>query len=180
MMWWVRAIGGWFVLLTVVAFVAVTVAAPRLAGGAAYTVTTGSMRPGLPEGTLIAIRPADPFELGIGDVITYQVASGQAAVVTHRIVGVTYVADGGIAFRTRGDANGGTDPDPVRPVQIRGQLWYALPHVGRLNALVSSGGRPILLYAVGAALLAYAGWMFVSAGRDRRGRRTDDRAEVAS
>ena len=59
-LWWSRAIGGWLVLLVVAAFVATTVAIPRLAGGTAYTVTSGSMRPNLPPGTLIVTRPADP------------------------------------------------------------------------------------------------------------------------
>jgi signal peptidase I len=165
---WARAVGGWLVLLVVAAFVAATVAVPRLTGGTAYTVTSGSMRPTLPPGTLIVTRPADPTALGIGDVITYQAVSGQPAVVTHRIIGVGYAAGGETTFRTRGDANDTADARPVRAVQVRGELWYALPWAGYLNTWVNGRHRSVLVYAVSALLLGYAGWMFVSAARDRR------------
>ena len=167
-LWWARAVGGWLVLLVVAAFVVVTVAIPRLAGGTAYTVTSGSMRPGLPPGTLIVTRPADPAALGIGDVITYQAVSGQPALVTHRIIGVGYAASGELTFRTRGDANGTADAKPVRAVQLRGKLWYALPHLGYLNAWANGRYRPVLVSIASALLITYAGWMFVSAARDRR------------
>jgi signal peptidase len=166
--WWTRAIGGWFVLLVVAAFVVGTVAVPRLAGGAAYTVTSGSMRPTLPPGTLIVTRPADPVVLGIGDVITYQVVSASPAVVTHRIIGVGYAANGEITFRTQGDANDAADARPIRAVQVRGELWYAVPWVGYLNTWVNGRYRSVLVYSASALLLGYAGWMFVSAARDRR------------
>lgn len=179
-LWWSRAIGGWLVLLVVAAFVAATVAVPRLAGGTAYTVTTGSMRPTLPPGTLIVTRPVDPATLGIGGVITYQAVSGRPSVVTHRIVGVGYAANGEITFRTRGDANGTADANPVRAVQVRGSLWYAVPYVGYVNTWVRGSGRSILVFAASAALLGYAGWMFVSGARDRRRRpRPNESAELA-
>ena len=172
---WTRAIGGWLVLLVVAAFVAATVAIPRLAGGTAYTVTSGSMRPALPPGTLIVTRPADPSALGIGDVITYQAVSDRPAVVTHRIIGVGYAANGEITFRTRGDANDAADAEPVRAVQVRGELWYALPYLGYVNTWVTGRTRSVLVYAVSAVLVGYAGWMFVSTARHRR--RTPRRAE---
>ena len=176
-LWWTRAIGGWLVLLVVAAFVAATVAIPRLAGGTAYTVTSGSMRPTMPPGTLIVTRPADPAALGIGDVITYQAVSGRPAVVTHRIIGLGYAANGEITFRTRGDANDTADAEPVRAVQVRGALWYALPYVGYVNTWITGRTRSVLVYAVSAALFGYAGWMFVSSARDRR--RTPRRSEGA-
>jgi signal peptidase len=174
-LWWARAIGGWLVLLVVVAFVAVTVAVPRLTGGTAYTVTSGSMRPSLEVGTLIVTRPVEPSSLGIGDVITFQAVPGRQAVITHRIIGVGYAANGKTTFQTRGDANGAADEKPVQEAQLRGELWYAVPYVGYLNSWVNGSNRPVLLYAVGALLIGYAGWMFVSAARDRRpSRRTED------
>jgi signal peptidase len=180
-LWWARSIGGWLVLLVVAAFVVATVAVPRLTGGTAYTVTSGSMRPTLPPGTLIVTRPADPAALGIGDVITYQLVSGRPAVVTHRIIGVGYAANGEITFRTRGDANDVADDKPVRAVQVRGELWYAVPLVGYLNTWVSGRHRLLLVYVASALLIGYAGWMFVSAVRDRRRPpRRAQRAEVAS
>ncbi len=72
--------------LCLAAVIAVAVVVPRLAGARPYVVLTGSMRPGMPPGTLVVVRPVDPRSIGVGDVITYQVASGEPDVVTHRVV----------------------------------------------------------------------------------------------
>ncbi|WP_235737294.1 S26 family signal peptidase [Nocardioides alcanivorans] len=82
----------WVVATTAVLVVAVVV--PRLAGATPYTVVTGSMRPGLPPGTLAVVRPTPVEEIGIGDVITYQLESGKETVVTHRVVAVGLDATG--------------------------------------------------------------------------------------
>lgn len=168
--WWLRAIGGWCVVLLAVGLVTAAVALPRLAGGTAYTVLTGSMRPSLPPGTLVVTRPVAPETLAIGDVITYQVRSDQPAVVTHRVIALGYAASGEVTVRTRGDANGADDPEQVRAVQIRGRYWYAVPYLGYLNGWVSGSTRVVVLVAAVAGLLLYAMAMFASAARGRRDR----------
>ena len=166
--WWIRTILGYLALLAVVALVALTVVVPRVSGGTAYTVLTGSMLPTLSPGTLIITQRVDASKLMIGDVITFQLAPGEPAVVTHRISAINYAADGGITFRTLGDNNGAGDEKPVEAGQIRGRLWYAVPYAGYLNTWLDGHTRLAVIGAVGAGLLGYAGWMFSSASRDRR------------
>ena len=170
-----RLVLAWVVILGAGGVLVVAVVVPWLAGATPYHVQTGSMRPSLPPGTLVVVEPVDPDEIGIGTVITYQIESGRPEVTTHRVteVGINNVS-GERTFRTKGDANDAVDADPVRPVQVRGRVWYAVPYVGRVNDLVRGPRQLPLLVAVGG-LAGYAAWMFIGAARDkRRGRKQDD------
>jgi signal peptidase I len=159
----------WAVFLVGIAVVAVAVVVPRVAGATPYTVLTGSMQPDLPPGTLVVTRPVAQEDLAIGDVVTYQLRSGEPTVVTHRVVGIGVDGAGDVVYRTQGDANDVSDPLPVRPEQIRGELWYAVPVVGRLGMLLDSDVRRLLVPVVGVGLLAYAGLRLL--GEVRRPRR---------
>lgn len=168
----VRLVLAWLVILVAGAVLLVAVVVPRITGATPYEVQTGSMRPTLTPGTLVVVRPVDPDEIRIGSVITYQLESGQEQVVTHRVTGFGLNnVTGDRTFRTTGDANDAVDPEPVRPVQIRGEVWYAVPFVGRLNDLLT-GRLPVM--AVVAGLLGYAVAMFGGAARDRRTRRAQE------
>jgi len=83
----VRAVS-WVVLLGATALVTLAVLVPRVAGATPYTVLTGSMSPAYPPGTLVVVRPVDLADVRVGDVVTYQLRSGEPAVATHRVVGV--------------------------------------------------------------------------------------------
>lgn len=157
----------WAVVLSSLAALAVAVVVPRLGGATPYAVLTGSMQPTLPPGTLVVVRPVDPEDIGIGTVITYQLESGEAAVVTHRVSEVVRGLDGQVRFRTRGDANQGSDRVLVRPVQVRGAVWYSVPYLGYFNRYVDGDRRHLLTAAAAAALLLYA---VVMVGSDVVGR----------
>lgn len=158
----------WLLLLALVALLAVTVAVPQLAGATPYTVLTGSMQPALPPGTFVAVRPVDTSEIGIGSVITYQLKSGEPEVATHRVVGMSFDRDGEPLFRTKGDANDTADQGWVRPVQVRGEVWYAIPELGRVTLLLNGPWRDWLVKGLAAVLLVYAA---VMVGTDLRPRR---------
>lgn len=148
------------------ALAVVTIAVPKLAGGSTYAVLTGSMRPALPEGSLAVVRPVDPARLGVGDVVTYQLRSGEPATVSHRVVEVAR-GPRGLLLRMQGDANGAPDRAWVRPEQVRGTLWYSVPYVGHVTTAVPPPVRAVLTWVAAVALLAYAGWMFLSAAAAR-------------
>ena len=178
--WWSRAVGSWFVLLAVLLVVAIDVAVPTLTGGTAYTVLSSSMRPTLPPGALVVTRPVRAGDLAIGDVVTYQIRSGEPAVVTHRVVALRLTTDGQVLAQTKGDANGAADPQLVQPAQLRGRLWYSVPYLGYLNGAVAGRGRVVVVAAIVVGLVAYAGWMFASAARDRRRLAVQPRSDHAS
>ncbi|WP_371931402.1 signal peptidase I [Glutamicibacter sp. MNS18] len=166
-LWWIGQITSWLVLLIVLALVAIMIVVPRIGGAMPYTVLTGSMRPSLPPGALIVVRPVDPNGIRTGDVVTYQLRSGEPAVVTHRVTGVGATAGGERRFTLRGDANNTADP-PVRPEQIRGQLWYSVPYLGYLNSAISGQQRTWLTWIAVTGLLSYAAVMLVGAWRDKQ------------
>lgn len=168
---WCGRVLAWMVILASLAALTVAVLVPRLGGATPYEILTGSMRPGLPPGTLVVMKPVDgPGDIGVGSVVTYQLRSGEPTVVTHRVKEVRQSLGGDLEYITQGDANGVADVRPVRPEQIRGSLWYAVPHLGRVNQVINGDQRQTLVYVAAAGLGAYALSMYLAAVRDRRRR----------
>lgn len=163
-----RLAAAWSVTGAVALVVGAAVLVPRAAGATPYVVLTGSMEPAMPPGTLVVTRPAAADAIGVGSVITYQLASGEPTVATHRVVAVGVDTTGERVFRTQGDANGAPDPGWVRPVQVRGERWYSVPYLGHVTTLVSEADRQLVSTLVAAGLLGYAGVTALGAVRDRR------------
>lgn len=169
------------VLLLILGLGVITIALPALVGGMPLTVLTGSMRPHLPPGTLVVIKPTPTEEIGVGDVITFQLESGQSAVVTHRVIERSVdSASGEVRFTTQGDNNNTPDPEPVRPVQVRGTVWYAVPYLGWVNQAVDGQTRSWAIPVLAGALFVYAAWTIGSGLREQsRKRRTQTDAPQA-
>ena len=160
--------GRWAVLLGLAALLVAAFLLPRLAGASTYTVLSGSMRPALEPGTLLVVRPVDADDIGVGSVITYQLRSGDPEVVTHRVVEQGLDDLGRPVFRTQGDTNATPDKAWVRPAQVRGTIWYSLPHVGHFSKMVPYASKEIIIVLAAVSLLGYAVGMFATGIRDRR------------
>jgi signal peptidase len=158
-------------LSLVVLVAALAVVVPRITGAQTFTVLTRSMEPTYPPGTLVVVRHVEPQDVRVGDVITFQVRSGNATVVTHRVTGATLSSDGEYSFITTGDNNATADEDAVQAEQIRGTVWYAIPWLGHLTGLRGSGGLATLVPIAGLALILSGGYL-VNAWGIERARRT--------
>ncbi|MFJ4160410.1 signal peptidase I [Microbacterium testaceum] len=145
---------GTIVLVAVSLFALITVVIPLLLGAQTYTVLTASMQPGMPPGTLIAVRPSSIDDVRVGDVVTYQLRSGEPAVVTHRVVGTTSSTGGARLLITRGDANDADDP-PVQREQLRGTVVLAVPYLGYPGVVFGGQERGIVIAAVGVVVVGY-------------------------
>lgn len=170
-------------LLAVIVFVGLAaIVVPAVSGSTPLTVMTSSMEPDLPPGTLIVVRPTPAEEIKPGDIVTYQLRSGEPTLVTHRVIEQTISADGEYLFTTQGDANPNPDPGPIREVQIRGTLWYALPWIGWVTQIVTGDVRAIVIPIVVVALFGYAAFMLISGIRERRRSRGtgDSSADLSS
>lgn len=158
-------------LLLVAALAVVLIVVPKATGSMPLTVLTQSMEPTLPPGTLLVVRPTAVDDIEVGDVVTYQIVSGQPAVISHRVVSVSSSSNGERTFVLKGDNNAKADPHLVTAAQIRGVVWYSIPEVGVVNQLVN-GSRSWLIPTVAGVLLAYGGVMItvgtVTAARRRR------------
>jgi signal peptidase len=139
----------------VLGLVAVIVIIPKILGATPLTILTSSMEPGLPPGTLVVVEPVAPETIIIGDVITYQIESGQAAVVTHRVTEVVSSTTGEPTFILQGDNNAEPDP-PVTGAQIQGRLVYSLPWVGNVSSILNGPARATILPILAGGMVLYA------------------------
>jgi signal peptidase len=161
--WWILQTLSWMLLLSIAALLIAMIGLPRVTGATPYTVLTGSMRPGMPPGSLVVTKPVEAGKLKVGDAITYQLRSGEPEVVTHRIISLSQTLGGETLFITQGDANPGPDEKPVKAAQIRGVVWYSIPLVGYVNSWLTGEQH---IWAVGITvvlLLGYAVYMGISA-----------------
>ena len=159
-------------LIAVIALAFILVIVPKVGGATPLTVLTQSMEPRYPPGTLLFVRPVAQADIKIGDVITYQIQSGQPAVISHRVIAINNPANGTRTFILKGDNNSAADPAAVIPAQIKGRLWYAVPLLGWVSNLVNGANRSWIVYVLAGGLFAYAGYMIiagiVAAARSRK------------
>ena len=116
------------------------------------TVYGGSMEPTIKVGSLAVIKPVDPQDVRVGNVITYTSGAESSTFTTHRVVEVMNT-DGSLMFRTKGDANEDPDPSTVAAENVVGRVWMSVPYVGYAMDFVR---KPIgfgLLIGIPAALI---------------------------
>jgi signal peptidase len=137
-------------VLAVAAYVGLLVAGYR-----PVAVYSGSMTPGIPVGALAVDEPVPGAAVRVGDVITFSDPYVQGKLVTHRIVAILRRPDGGLAYRTKGDANPARDPWAIALPDRVGRYRFAIPWAG--YALVFARTREIrtalILLACGGLLL---------------------------
>lgn len=151
----------------------------QLVGIRTVSLTTGSMAPAHPAGSLLLVtRPADPAAVSVGEVVV--IAGPDGSRVTHRVVALARDGAGTvIAYRTRGDAVATLDPDPIAPAAIDGVVVAGVPVLGALREWMASP----LGIAIGLVLAWAFGGLAALLGDDRRrataGRATNT-AQVAA
>jgi len=158
------------ILAIIIGLALVIVVIPHVARATPLTVLTGSMRPHLPPGTLLVVRPVKAADVRIGDVITYEPNPDDATtVISHRVIAVTSTSDGAPVFTVQGDANSAPDA-PVMSKQVVAKLWYSVPLLGWVNSWLSGARRTWAVPVVAVLLLIYAGWN-IAAGAVERARK---------
>ena len=126
-----------FVLLTVVLTPAGQI--PQVMGFSVLRVLTGSMKPEIPEDSMLLVQKTDAASLQVGDVISFfsPDPSLNGALNTHRIVGIAEV-DGSLQFTTKGDANLIEDQYPVDESRVVGKVLFVSTRLGKLLRLISN------------------------------------------
>jgi signal peptidase len=133
----------------------VLIVIPVATGSHTYTILTQSMEQKFPPGTFMVMKPAAFDELKAGDVITFQLYSGRPEVETHRIIGFGATQQGEKTLITKGDNNGANDPEPVRAIQVKGKLFYAVPYVGFVANALGNSDRGTWTIVAAVALIGY-------------------------
>ncbi|MEN6518783.1 MAG: signal peptidase I [Methanospirillum sp.] len=150
------------VLVLVVALAALAVLGP-IVGWHVNVVLTGSMEPAVHAGSLIITRPVAPDAIAVGDIIIFKSVVGETF-TAHRVVGITKEPE--LRFITKGDANNGSDPNPVAPGQVAGLLFLQIPYLFYIFALVRTPLGLVLMIAIPAAILIV---YWLKRGRTRSG-----------
>ncbi|MBT2567205.1 signal peptidase I [Arthrobacter sp. ISL-85] len=155
----------------------VLIVVPVATGSQTYTILTKSMAQKYPPGTFMVMKPV-PFEdLKYGDVITFQIYSGRPDVETHRIVGFGSTQQGDKTLITKGDNNGANDASPVRAIQVKGKLFYAVPYVGFVANFLGNSDRGTWTVVAAVALIGYGAITVYKSVR--KSRKRDDLAAEA-
>ena len=166
------------VVLVIAVFAAlVLIVVPKATGSQTYTVLTNSMAPKYSPGTFMVMKPVSFDELMYGDIVTFQLHSGRPEVETHRIVGFGATQEGEKTLITKGDNNGANDADPVRALQVKGKLFYAVPYVGFVANALGNADRDLWTKVAAAGLIGYGAIMIFRSVR--RSRNRDTQAEAA-
>ena len=145
-------------LIIVVIATSIPLAVPSLLGYEIYNVTSGSMEPELPVGSVIYVEHVKPESVQPGDIIAFYV---DATVVTHRVVENRFVEG---EFVTKGDANEMEDFSNARYRDLVGVVKYHFPFLGNYLMIYSNPITKVYLM-----VLAFCGVMFnILAGQMRR------------
>jgi signal peptidase I len=141
---------GWIVGVAFVVVLLGTVVVPRAAGWQTFVVTSGSMEPTLPVGSVVAVQPVDVGTIESRDIITFH-QHASTEVITHRVI----EWEGDMpdrVFLTAGDANDQLDPSPVPAEAVIGVVRIGVPYIGYVTSWITT---PIGV-GVAAALVAFA------------------------
>lgn len=147
-----------FLLLLVFAVVAIMTAVSALDlpwGFRMYVISSGSMAPTLPVGSLVFVRPAADYQ--VGDIVNFQVTdpeSHKKVFITHRITGLD-TAGLEAVYQTKGDANNVADFLPLQRSQITGKVAGMVPYVGFPVTLARTQFGFTFLVVVPATIIIY-------------------------
>lgn len=106
---------------------------PRLFGLELYRVTTGSMEPEIPVGSVIYVKECSPQTLQAGDVITFVLGTDSNMVETHRVISLDRENQWIV---TKGDANQSVDQTKVLFDNVKGRVLFHLPGLGFLSEVI--------------------------------------------
>ncbi len=133
---------------------------PKLNGLKLYAVTSGSMAPAIPAGSLILVDPAQKTP-HVGEIMTYRMKGSAAGMtVTHRVHEIR--PDGRLLMK--GDANAQPDLNVISRDALEGTVVSAIPRMGFLQ---EKSGIRMGLSAL--TVLCLCGWLALDPENHRKG-----------
>lgn len=137
-----------------------------------YTITSGSMEPIIPAGSIVIVSKTP--EVNVGDISAFVSPSDLQTTIVHRIM-KRETTDNGILYSTKGDNNNASDNWVVKPQQIIGKVLFTIPVVGYIGAQSKSPvgfaifiGIPLFFFAYKCVLLILDGFGDISRKRKNR------------
>ena len=99
----------------------------NLGGFMMFRVVSGSMEPAIPVGALLVSKEVEIESIQINDIICFrtQLSEIWGKIVTHRVINIMEMEQGGILLETKGDANLVSDVYFVDQTNLVGQVvWH--------------------------------------------------------
>ena len=142
-----------FVVLCLIALVALSSRFNLPGGYRAYSVLTGSMEPVIQTGSLIFTQsPKSTEEIKVNSVITFEEPGYENKFITHRVAQVVN-NNPGVIFKTMGDANKSEDPWLIPYGRIKGIYLAHLPYLGTLLESIKSPAGIIIFISLPVLLI---------------------------
>ena len=126
---------------------------PMVAGHYMFIVLSGSMEPEFSTGSMVFVKPAEPEEIRVNDIVTFRGFAGSSELTTHRVVEIRKDEQEGLLFITKGDANDVRDPDPIAAKNIVGTVSGSLPYLGYFMNFVQTKQGLLICVVVPLSLL---------------------------
>lgn len=126
----------------------------RFFGYTPYVVTSGSMEPMYPVGSLIYVKEVDPMDIEVGDSITFYKQGESTA--THQVYEID---EANKQFRTQGinnfDEKGNIlhDAMPVDFNDLVGKPVLCIPKLGIVNAFCTSRTGQVTLIGIAVVMI---------------------------
>ncbi|MDO4331668.1 MAG: signal peptidase I [Eubacteriales bacterium] len=150
---------------------------PSVGGYLPMIVLTDSMYPEIQSGDLIICRRIAAGEVRAGDVISFFDPAGNGtSVVTHRVVECVE-QDGGLAFRTKGDANNTEDAEAVPAANLVGVYQRRIAGAGNVAMFMQT--TPGLIVCVIVPFLLLVLYDMIRRRAYEKGRQQDTEALLA-
>src|SRR3989344_7330933 len=152
-------------------------------GNQALIVRSGSMEPTIGIGSIVVARPGNELispsaltpKYNAGDIIAFRSEKNSKTLITHRVVGVEPLKEGGVFYKTKGDANEEPDNWTVDEKNILGKMYFTLPYAGRILTFAKSDiGLPLLIIFPAALVIVLEVISIISHIKKNR-RRLEDR-----
>lgn len=113
-----------------------------------YVITSGSMEPAIPVGSVVISQSTDTYK--IGDIVTFSPGEDKKHHVTHRIVNIE-----GETITTKGDANEEADMGSITMSQISGKTLFSIPYVGHAVEFAKTPKGFVALIIIPATIVIY-------------------------
>lgn len=129
-------------ITTLIIMVAIGMVIVNMLGWRMFSVDSASMSPQYPINSLVIVKPTDPTQIQVGDVITY-VLNDDGILVTHR---VTKIDAENRLFTTKGDANNSDDALLVSWDNVVGKVILGVLALGKpLRFLTAKENRTTVI-----------------------------------
>ena len=126
--------------------------APESGGYKALVVTSGSMEPAVPVGSMVFIKNSGIIQKN--DIITFRMGTDTKSLTTHRVVDIREVR-GKIMYQTKGDAVKEPDIELVPAERVTGSMIFSIPFIGFPFAFGKTQMGVVMLVIIPAAIIVY-------------------------